>query len=333
MSPQFLVVPKGEGEVIRKKLLEMDALNKALRIESEAENLLLPVTREVDLGFELIRREGRKIEKAPESYKELIEVPRELRPLLPTSFDVIGQVIVIKLAEELAPFSNDIGRAMMEAYKAIRTVAVDEGVRGDFRVRTLRVICGDEPLRTVHRAYGVGLEVDLSECYFSPRIATETWRIAQQVGTTEVVVDMFSGVGPFALTIAKHAKPAKVYAIDSNPHAVRYLEKNIARNKVLNVKAILDDSRAATERIRGATRAIIDLPHSSMDYLAPAVRAVEKGFVHYYEILDVADVEDRIESLGGIARDEVKTISLAGTRRVRTFSPSEAHFVFDLEVQ
>lgn len=329
----FLVVPKAEGETIRKSLVEMDILDKDLKIESDAGNILIPVTREIALGFELIEREGKAIERRPRSYRELIDVPEELERLLPTSFDVIGSVIVIKLTEELVPFSDEIGRAMTEAYRGVRTVALDEGVRGEFRIRKLRVIHGDESLRTVHRAHGVSLEVDLSKCYFSPRISTETWRIARQVEESEIVVDMFSGVGPFALTIAKHARPAQVYAIDSNPHAVRYLEKNIAHNKVLNVRAILDDSRAAMERIGRASRVIIDLPHSSMDYFAPAVTAVEKGFVHYYEILEETDAEDRIENLGTIARDAGKSIRLAGTRRVRTFSPSEAHFVFDLEVQ
>lgn len=328
-----MVVPKDKGEAIRKSLLDMDILDKDLKIESDAESVFIPVTREVDLGLELIEREGRAIERRPKSYRELVEVPEELRRLLPMSFDVIGGVIVIKLAEELVPFSDEIGRAMTEAYKGVRTVAVDEGVKGEFRVRKLLVIYGDESLRTVHRAHGVSLEVDLSKCYFSPRIATETWRIAEQVEQNEVVVDMFSGVGPFALTIAKHAKPAQMYAIDSNPHAIRYLEKNIARNKVLNVRAILDDSRAAMERIGRVSRVIIDLPHSSMDYFVPAVRSVEKGFVHYYEILEETDVEERIKDLNAIAENEGKSIRLAGTRRVRTFSPSEAHFVLDLEIQ
>ena len=333
MRSLFLVVPRDKGEAIRKNLLEMDALDKDVKTESDAESVFIPVTREVDLGLELIEREGRAIERRPRSYRELVELPEELRRLLPRSFDVIGGVIIIRLAEEIIPFSEEIGRAMTEAYKGVRTVALDEGVKGDFRVRKLRVIHGDDSLRTVHRAHGVSLEVDLSKCYFSPRIATETWRIAEQVEENEIVVDMFSGVGPFALTIAKHAKPAQVYAIDSNPHAIRYLEKNIARNKVLNVRAILDDSRSAMEKIGRASRVIIDLPHSSMDYFAPAVRVVEKGFVHYYEILEETDVKDRIEDLGTIAKHEGKSIRLAGTRRVRTFSPSEAHFVFDVEIQ
>ncbi|MFQ6107188.1 MAG: class I SAM-dependent methyltransferase family protein [Thermoplasmata archaeon] len=332
MRSLFLVVPKAEGEVIRKNLLEMGALNKEIRIESNAETIFIPVTREVNLGFRMVEREARAIEKRPRSYGELADVPDEVRSLLPTSFDVIGEIIVVKLPEELLPFSKEIGRAMMEAYRGIRTVAVDEGVKGDFRVRKLRVIHGDDSLATVHRAYDVSLEVDLSTCYFSPRIAAETWRIAKQVKEEEVVVDMFCGVGPFALTIAKHAKPAKIHAIDSNPQAIHYLERNIARNKILNVKPTLGDSGDVMKDITDATRVIIDLPHSSRIFFEPAIGSVGKGTIHYYEILEETDVERRIEDLEAIADEAGKTVRLTGTRRVRSFSPSHAHFVLDLRV-
>ncbi|MFQ6128440.1 MAG: class I SAM-dependent methyltransferase family protein [Thermoplasmata archaeon] len=327
-----MVVPKAKGEDVRKKLLEMNVLNKEFEIKSDTEKVFMPVTREVNLGFEVVEREAKAIKKSPKSYKELVDVPDELRSFLPKSFDIIGDIVIIKLAEELLPFSEELGRAMMEAYEGVRTVAVDEGVKGDFRVRKIRVIYGNESLETVHRAYGVGFEVDLSKCYFSPRIATETWRIAGEVERDEVVVDMFCGVGPFTLTIAKHANPRRIYAIDSNPHAIRYLERNIARNKIVNVKPVLGDSRDVMEEIMDASRVIIDLPHSSLEYFEPAIRSVGEGIIHYYEILDETDVKDRVEDLKAIANEAGKSIHLAGTRRVRSFSPSQAHFVFDLGV-
>jgi tRNA (guanine37-N1)-methyltransferase len=332
MRSLFLVVPKAKGEDIRKNLLEMDILDKNIKIERDKENIFIPVTKEVDIGLELVEREARAVRRRPKSYKELVHVPGDLRSLLPKSFDVVGEIIVLKLAEELLPFSEEIGRAMTEAYEGVKTVAVDEGVKGDFRVRKMRAVHGDEPLITVHRAYGVSLEVDLSKCYFSPRIAAETWRIAQQMDENETVVDMFCGVGPFALTIAKHANPAKVYAIDSNPHAIRYLERNIARNKILNVKSILGDSREITKKIVKANRAIVDLPHSSLEYFEPAVNSIGEGMVHYYEILEKMDVEGRLDNLKFIAEGLGKKLRLEEAREVRTFSPSQAHFVFDLRV-
>lgn len=331
MRSLFLVVPKAEGEVIRKNLLESGHLNKDFRIESDAKHILIPLTRKVDLGLEIVEREARAIKKRPKSYRELVQVPAELLGLLPTAFDVVGDVILLKLADELLPYSEAIGRAMREAY-GIRTVAIDEGVKGDYRIRRLRVIHGDQSLVTTHRAYGVNLEVDLSRCYFSPRMATETWRVAGQAQRGERIVDMFAGVGPFALTLAKHAKPSKVYAIDSNPHAFHYLKRNIARNK-LNVTPILGDSREVMKGIGDVDRVIVDLPHSSLGFVDQVFRSVPKGTVHYYEMLDEMSLRGRSETLKGIAGKEGKFIKSLKTHRVRSFSPSEAHFVFDIEVE
>jgi len=45
-----------------------------------------------------------------------------------------------------------------------------------------------------------------------------------------LIGDVFSGVGPIALSAAKIVK--RVYANDLNPHAVDYLERNSVLNKL-----------------------------------------------------------------------------------------------------
>ncbi|MFQ5911174.1 MAG: hypothetical protein ACE5IJ_10740, partial [Thermoplasmata archaeon] len=107
MRSQFLIVPKAKGEAVRKNLLEIDALNKEVRIESDDENIFIPLNRVVDLGFEVAERDARTIRTRPRSYEELVEVPDEMRSLLPKSFDVVGSVLVLKLAEELLSFSEE----------------------------------------------------------------------------------------------------------------------------------------------------------------------------------------------------------------------------------
>lgn len=46
----------------------------------------------------------------------------------------------------------------------------------------------------------------------------------------QLIGDVFSGVGPMALSAAKIVK--RVYANDLNPHAVDYLERNSVLNKL-----------------------------------------------------------------------------------------------------
>jgi tRNA (guanine37-N1)-methyltransferase len=99
----------------------------------------------------------------------------------------------------------------------------------------------------------------VTKVYFSPRLSQERLRIAQKVRGGEVVIDMFAGVGPFSIQIAKKFNNVKVYAIDTNPVAIQFLKQNIALNKIENIfplEAILERSlkRALMGRNSWASR-------------------------------------------------------------------------------
>ncbi len=147
-------------------------------------------------------------------------LPPHLLALLPRSFDIVGDIAVIEdLAPELDPHKELVAKALMQIYPRIRTVLLKTGkVEGDFRVPSLAVITGEERFETIHTEHGAKLMVDLSKVYFSPRLATEHYRVASQVQDGEVVVDMFAGLGPFSILIARRTT-AKVYSIDINPHS------------------------------------------------------------------------------------------------------------------
>lgn len=56
-----------------------------------------------------------------------------------------------------------------------------------------------------------------------------------------IVVDLCSGTGAIAITVAKIFPNAKVYAVELSKDAFSYLEKNIRHNDVKNVIAVNDD--------------------------------------------------------------------------------------------
>ncbi len=87
---------------------------------------------------------------------------------------------------------------------------------------------------------GTVFEVDLSEAYFSARLATERQRIAGLHEEGGQVLDMFAGVGPFAITLAGKAR--RVLAADINPGAVRLMVRNIRLNHADNILPVLTDA-------------------------------------------------------------------------------------------
>ena len=88
--------------------------------------------------------------------------------------------------------------------------------------------------------YGHRFTVDLSAAYFSARLSSERQRILERMGDDEIVLDMFAGVGPFAITLA--ARAALVVASDINPQAIMLMLVNLAQNRMKNVLPVLADA-------------------------------------------------------------------------------------------
>ena len=239
-----------EGESFRKKLLDDGLLNTSLKIRSSDGSLLLPLTDPKGLeGYEILLEDFEEREMPESDYRQLVTVPDELVPLLPSSFDVVGDIAIIRLPDELIPHAREVGGALMVVLPRLRTVALDRGVRGEFRVRDLQVVAGEDSTRTVHVEFGLRFRVDPARVYFNPRLANERMRVTSLVSKGEVVVDMFAGIGPFSVTIARHAKPSIVYAIDINPEAVTLMRENISLNRVPGIVPILGDARMEIRRL------------------------------------------------------------------------------------
>jgi tRNA (guanine37-N1)-methyltransferase len=337
MKSLCIAVPKKKGEDVRKALLENGLLNREFAIERDERLLYIPIIsgeKENDvLGYEVCEKDFQVLERETKSYKELLDLPDELKSKLPTSFDVIGKVAIIKLEEELFTHKETIGDALLSANKSIETVALDRGVVGEERIRNLEIIAGKRSTETVHREYGIELETDLSKAYFSPRLATEHWRVAETVKDGEVVIDMFCGIGPFSILIAKNRNPEKIYAIDINKEAINYLKRNIKRNKVLSIEPRVGESKIIVQKLPPSDRIIMNLPHSAFDFLSYAFSNIkEKGTIHYYEFLDHDKKEERWGDIQNTASREGLKIEKLGDRIVHTYSPETRLYCFDLKV-
>ncbi|MEM2673367.1 MAG: class I SAM-dependent methyltransferase family protein, partial [Candidatus Bathyarchaeia archaeon] len=214
--------------------------------------------------------------------------PSELK-LLYKSFDIIGDIAVIKIPEALKDKSKLIADAVMQVNKSVRVVLCQVSpVSGELRLRELNWLLGEKRTETIHREHGCLFKVDLAKCYFSPRLSYERMRIAKQVKPGEVIVNMFAGVGCFSIIIAKHSRAEKVYSIDINPDAVQYMQLNTVLNKVENVvEPIEGDSKEVIEsRLQDvADRVLMPLPLKAYEYLDCAVMALKPagGVIHYYD--------------------------------------------------
>jgi tRNA (guanine37-N1)-methyltransferase len=290
-------------------------------------------------GLRTISREAAPRRSRPRTYRELLDLPEETVARLPRSFDVIGDVAVLKLDPGLETHERAVARSLTTWNPAIRRVAVDSGVEGELRVRALRTVIGDD-LLTEHRENGLRYTVDLASAYYSPRLAGERLRIARLVGPGERVLDMFAGVGPIAVLIAKRQPAAEVVAVDANPAAVRFLRANARANKVrLDIREGRIEEVAAT--LGRFDRIVMDLPRSAERHLATALGLLGTGggSVHLFTLAaESAGQEPGDSELGTkleLVREQATRagwLVQCSPRRVRTFATRVWIWCVDLRV-
>jgi tRNA (guanine37-N1)-methyltransferase len=258
------------------------------------------------------------------------------------SYDVVGDIAIIRLTKESYEHRSAIAQALMDSHKNVRTVLAQTGaVHGSFRLRTLEYIAGEKKTTTLHRESGCSFQVDVERCYFSPRLQGERMRVAKEAKEGEVVVNMFAGVGCFSILIAKQKNVEKVYSIDVNPVAVQYMQENTRINYVFGrVIPIIGDAKIIVEKRLShvADRVIMPLPEKAPEYLPYALLALKKsgGCIHYYDFEHAAKKENPVEKVKlRVAKklgSEV-TFDIPFSRVVRSTGPNWYQVVLDIRVQ
>ncbi len=268
--------------------------------------------------------------------------PWELK-LAYKSYDIVGDIAVIRVPEPLKRRSKIIAEAVMQSHKRLKAVwRQTSSVSGNFRLRGLELVLGERKTEAVHNEYGCVFKVDLEKCYFSPRLAYERMRIARQVRPNETILNMFAGVGCYSIIIAKHSKPKKIFSIDTNSSAIQYMRENIKLNRVEETVVPVqgDSKKVIEERLQNiADRIIMPLPEKAYEYLDYAVMALKPtgGWIHYYDFEHAKKGENPIEKTELKASEKLHTLGASFAvefgRIVRTTGPNWYQVVLDIQVK
>ncbi|NHN46107.1 class I SAM-dependent methyltransferase family protein [Halostella sp. JP-L12] len=245
----------------------------------------------------------------------------------PGSWAVIGTVILVTFGD--CPREGEVGEALLELHGGADTVLANEGVSGEQREPSVRVVAGEGDTETVHTEHGVRYALDLAEVMFSPGNKAERARMGEVVGEGERVFDMFAGVGYFTLPMAKAG--ARVTATEINPTAFRYLTENAVLNDVQdNVSAYRSDCRDVEV---SAERVVMGY-YDAHEYLDAALDALEPdGVVHVHEACPEELLWERpVDRLESAAAAKGRTVEVLDRRRVKGHSEGVAHVVVDARV-
>lgn len=327
-----LKVDRKNGELVRRALVEAGAFDKSRKIRSDCSYVYLPVL-QLDASFaarlkSLADFEPLQIDFPAEKH---IPTPEEMLGYRP-SFDVVGDIAMIEVVDEAE--AERVASALMACNRSLKTVvSALSDVEGEFRTRRFRHVAGEQRCVTVHREHGLSYRVDLQGAYFTGRLGTERLRVAEQVLPGQVVLDMFAGVGPFALLLAKRG--AHVIAVDKNPVAVKYLRENAQLNRIEDIEILEGDAAELALRYLGqADHVIMNLPHSASAFLIPAIRAAKPGgVVHYYCIAPEAQLYRDEALIEKAAAQLGTTVEVLRREIVRSYAPRRHNVVIDFRVK
>ncbi len=327
MKALALLAPRSSGEATRRALVTAGLLRTDLEILEEGDRVVFPLVAGESVPpawGEVGEREfAVRAEPGATDYRALLDLPDELRSLVPRAFDLVGEIALVRLPPELEAHRAEIGAALLRFVPGIRLVGLDRGVQGPERRRLVERIAGSGSWATRHRENGLEFEVDLERAYFSPRLAREHALVAREVSPGDRVYDLCCGVGPFAVTIARDGRARSIVAVDANPVAIDLLRRTLARYafgvRVTPQEARVEEFAAAAPPVE---RVILNLPREGIKYgtlVAPLVRP--GGRLTYYEIVS----RDEIERRGSVVEATLAPVghwSVLEVRSVHPYSPS-----------
>ena len=173
----------------------------------------------------------------------------------PSNHEFIGDLMIVRIDEEVSEYTDSIARAKLGAHPHIRLLLADDGVEGEFRIRQLRpigarlsdrILAGPtlefappELLTTevAVKESGRVIRCDPVRAYFSTKLQTERLEtlalakeLREELGRPLRVADPFCGVGPALATLLGESNlVSDLLATDLNPNAIELLMTNLSK--------------------------------------------------------------------------------------------------------
>ncbi len=370
---QYLKIKKGNGQtlikLLNKKFKNQKLIDKKHKILRENDYILFPLIEKKDFLNKLTEHLGetcdfqivskRAIPNLKYKYKSLQnflknKIPENYLNLIPKSYDILGDIAIIEYdksgshdKEEINLFKEKIAKGITITNKKVKTVYEKSSeIKGKHRLRELTLLYGENKSEIIYKENKCIFKLDIKRTFFTPRLVFERRRIASSnIKPNEIIVDLFAGVGPISIQIAKKHNVI-IYSFDINPDAFNYLMENIKLNKIkgkvipynLDIKSLLDPSNKLGMSLKGkADRIIMNLPEKSLDYIDVVCFLMKKtgGILHNYQFCEkpkqiekaLINLKSKLNELNWFVKKELSA------KIVKSFSPKSDLIAVDLIIK
>ena len=280
------------------------------------------------------------------------KIPKSKLTSLPRSYNILGKILILKLKPSLYTHRKKIGKTILEILPSLRTVALQKTISGKTRKPKIMIIAGEKVTKTIQKEHGCSFFMDIKDIMWSKGNKAEKIRMKKLVKPRETVVDMFAGIGYFTIIIAKYCKPKKIYAIDINPKASDYMERNILLNKLKNIEILKGNCKDFAEILKNSADRIIMGHFEAEKFLPSALKIAKKGAsIHLHKLLPEKDTKNKEIILENIIHNisEYKKqkyhkihssqklinknkIKILKIQKVKSYAPGILHVVVDIRV-
>ena len=356
-------------KLLKTKLTNEPFVDRRIKVIHEGAYVLFPLIDDVEkvnrligeilsqLNFNIVKSEG----VVEENYKHrsiedalVGELPENILELVPKSYDVIGKIAIVEFDQintindkNVSSYKKKVAEALVSVNKSVKTVYEKlSEVKGIYRLKELKIIYGEDNPETIHKENDCYFKLDVKKTYFTPRLVFERKRVSSSsFEKQELIVDMFTGVGPFSIQIAKKNE-VKIYAFDVNPSAYEYITENIEINKMkgkviahhMDVKELLNpDNKLGHYLKHKINRIIMNLPEQSINFLDVVCFLMKKpsGILHFYQFCEKPNpIKKGIENLNTNLKNSGWHIDeILNSKIVKPFSPKSDLIVIDLKIK
>ncbi|MBN2368657.1 class I SAM-dependent methyltransferase family protein [Candidatus Woesearchaeota archaeon] len=330
-------------EQLKKHLLESNLFNKEYKIIKQDNSIIFPLTKLTEAKKRQLKKKFPESEfinysfiprKKTQNYKDLLLsiLQKSVIDELPSSFDIIGSILILEIKPELIEYEKQIADALLRINKNITTILKKADIHsGEFRTQKLDYIAGEKTKVTVYRENNVRLKLDVEKVYFSPRLSTERKRIYKQVKKGENILVMFSGCGPYPIVLSRNTAAAKITGIEKNPIAHRYAESNATLNKTKNVTLLKGDVRKVLPELdEKFDRILMPLPKGAEDFLYLALAASKKGtIIHFYDFEHESELKKGEKKVKSACKENNKSCKILRTVKCGQYSPGKFRICVD----